>query len=144
MKANKVLKRLAKIEALMSDLTNRFSGSAHLREVLQNAKAAVTQVKKAVGSQASSEPSKDPPMKDSQATTKAPPQLPKPKRKLSEAGRKAIIAATQKRWALKRAEEAKSSLAASKKPTGNEMTPARAAKKSVPLKKATVKKAAPR
>jgi hypothetical protein len=42
------------------------------------------------------------------------PSTPKPKRKLSAAGRKAIIAATKKRWALKRAEAAK---AAARKPT---------------------------
>jgi hypothetical protein len=35
------------------------------------------------------------------------PEAAKPKRKLSAAGRKAIIAATKKRWALKRAEAAK-------------------------------------
>jgi hypothetical protein len=53
---------------------------------------------------------------------------PKPKRKLSEAGRKAIVAATKKRWALKRAEAAKTQQAAPKKA---------AAKKSVAKKTAT-------
>jgi hypothetical protein len=53
---------------------------------------------------------------------------PKPKRKLSAAGRKAIIAATKKRWALKRAEAAKA------------QSPV--AKKSAPARKAAVKKAA--
>ena len=52
----------------------------------------------------------------------------KPKRKLSAAGRAAIIAATKKRWALKRAEAAKAQ---------------GAAKKSVPARrKAAAKKAA--
>jgi hypothetical protein len=36
MKGNKALKRLAKIEALMSDLTERYSASAPTREVLQD------------------------------------------------------------------------------------------------------------
>ncbi len=55
MKANKALKRLAKIEALMSDVTERYSASApHLRKVLQDAKAAVARAKEAVGLQASS------------------------------------------------------------------------------------------
>jgi hypothetical protein len=40
---------------------------------------------------------------------------PKPKRKLSEAGRRAIVAATKKRWALKRAEAVKTQQAAPKK-----------------------------
>ena len=58
----------------------------------------------------------------------APVAATKPKRKLSAAGRKAIIAATKKRWALKRAEVAKAQ--------------SQVAKKSAPAKKAAVKKAA--
>jgi hypothetical protein len=55
MKANKALKRLAKIEALMSDVTERYSASAPLLgEVLQDAKAAVARAKEAVSLQASS------------------------------------------------------------------------------------------
>jgi acyl-coenzyme A synthetase/AMP-(fatty) acid ligase len=55
MKTNKALKRLAKIEALMSDVMDRYSASApHIREVLQDAKAAVTRAKEAVSLQASS------------------------------------------------------------------------------------------
>ena len=43
MKKQKALKRLAKIEALMSDVTERYSTSSHhVREALQDAKAAVT------------------------------------------------------------------------------------------------------
>src|ERR1700674_2335277 len=49
MKANKDLKRLAKIEASVSDLAKRFLPSApHIREVLQDAKAAVIRAKEAV------------------------------------------------------------------------------------------------
>ena len=49
MKAKKVLKRLAKIEALISDVTDRYSNcTAQIREALQDAKAAFTRVKKAV------------------------------------------------------------------------------------------------
>ena len=55
MKANKALKRLAKIETLMSDVAERFSASApHLREALKDLKAAVLSVKEAVKVQASS------------------------------------------------------------------------------------------
>ena len=54
MKANKALKRLAKIEALMSDVAERFSASApHLREALKDLRAAVLSVKEAVKVQAS-------------------------------------------------------------------------------------------
>ena len=55
MKANKAFKRLAKIEGLITDLAERYSASApRLRDVLQNAKAAVTRAKEAVGLEASS------------------------------------------------------------------------------------------
>src|ERR1035437_326615 len=108
MKAIKVLKRLAKMEALMSDLTERHS-AAPIRDWLQNAKDAVTQAKEAVGLQTSSM-TKKPPVKHSEAISKAA-ESSKPKRRLSAAGRKAIIAATKKRWALKRAEAAKATTA---------------------------------
>ena len=55
MKTKKALKRLAKIEALISDLAKRYSASMpNIREVLQDAKAAVTRAKKALSVQASS------------------------------------------------------------------------------------------
>jgi hypothetical protein len=55
MKANKALKRLAKIEALMSDVSERYSpGASHIREALQDAMGALARVKAAVSSQASS------------------------------------------------------------------------------------------
>src|SRR5450759_3429810 len=98
MKAKKILKRIAKIEALMSEVTERSSASApHIRELLRDARAAVTRAKKAV--QASSRKAKNPPVKHSEPSSKATPELSKPKRKLSAAGRKAIVAATKKRWA---------------------------------------------
>jgi len=135
MKANKALKRLAKIEALMSDLTERYSASSpRIRDVLQNAKAAVTRAKDAVGLQASSGTSKNPPVKHSKAISKASPDLSKPKRKLSAADRKAIIAATKKRWALKKTEAAKSTPAkpaAPQKADVKKMAQAKAARKTV-------------
>ena len=55
MKAKKVLKRLAEIDALISDVTDRCSKCAiQIREPLQNATIAITRVKKAVNSQVSS------------------------------------------------------------------------------------------
>jgi hypothetical protein len=86
MKANKALKRLAKIEALMSDVTERYSSAPHIREVLQDAKAAVTRAKEAVSLQASSGTAKNPPVKHSKPPSKATPEPSKPKRKLSAAG----------------------------------------------------------
>jgi hypothetical protein len=55
MKANKALKRLAKIETLVSDVTRRVSASApHLSDVLKDLKAAVARVKDAVSAHVSS------------------------------------------------------------------------------------------
>jgi hypothetical protein len=71
MKANKVRKRLAKIEALISDLTERFSkGALPIREALQNAKAAIAHVKQAVSLQASSGTVKRAPLKRKKAAVK--------------------------------------------------------------------------
>jgi hypothetical protein len=64
MKANKALKRLAKIETLMSDVAERFSASApHLREALKDLKAAVLSVKEAVKAQTSSPAAPKAPLK---------------------------------------------------------------------------------
>jgi uncharacterized protein YoxC len=71
MKANKALKRLAKIETLMSDVAERFSASApHLREALKDLKAAVLSVKEAVKVQTSSAPKKTSPKKAAHAGKK--------------------------------------------------------------------------
>jgi hypothetical protein len=108
MKVNKALKRLAKIEALISNVTERYSASApHIREVLHDARAAVTRAREAMSLQASSATAKHPPVKHSKPPTKTAPESAKPKRRISEEGMKRIIAATKKRWALKRAEAAK-------------------------------------
>jgi hypothetical protein len=70
MKANKVRKRLAKIEALISDLTERFSKGALPIRALQNAKAAIAHVKQAVSLQASSGTVKRAPLKRKKAAVK--------------------------------------------------------------------------
>jgi hypothetical protein len=68
MKANKALKRLTKIEALISDVTERYSTiTLPTREVLQDAKAAVTRAKEAVSLQASSGAAKNSPVKRNKA-----------------------------------------------------------------------------
>jgi len=109
MKATKALKKLARIEASLSDLIERFSASDHRgQEFLQNAKASVIRAKETVSLQASSRTAKNPNVKHgNEPRLKAISEPSKPKRKLSATGRKAIIAATKKRWALKRAEAAK-------------------------------------
>ena len=71
MKANKALKRLAKIETLMSDVAERFSASApHLREALKDLKAAMASVKEAVKVQTSPAPKKSASKKAARATKK--------------------------------------------------------------------------
>ena len=54
MKATKALKKLTKIEALIADVSERFSNAPHTRELLQDAKAAFARVKEAVSLHASS------------------------------------------------------------------------------------------
>jgi hypothetical protein len=130
MKANKALKRLAKIEALMSDVVERYSASApHVRELLQDAKAAVTRAKEAVSLRSSSGTAKNPAVKHSAPTSKATPEPSKPERKLSAAGKAAIVAALKKRWAAKRA-AAKKAAKAQQPPTAKKASKKAAAKKA--------------
>ena len=71
MKANKALKRLAKIEALISDVMERYSSRAsHIREALRDAKAAIARVTQAINSQVPSETAKRAPVKRKKAAGK--------------------------------------------------------------------------
>lgn len=70
MKANKALKRLAKIEALISDVAERYSSGVSIREALQDARAALARVKAAVSSQASSATAKSPAAKRKKTSVK--------------------------------------------------------------------------
>ncbi len=55
MKANKALKRIAKIESLTSDVIRRLAkGAPHVSDLLKDLKAAVLRVKEAVSTQVSS------------------------------------------------------------------------------------------
>ena len=73
MKANKALKRLSKIETLMSVVSERYSaGESHIREMLQDAKSAVARVKEAVSLQASSVKAKKPAKPKRKAGQEAP------------------------------------------------------------------------
>ena len=72
MKAKTALKRLAKIEALILDLTERYSnGAGQIRESLQDAKAAFARVKKNINSQLSAEKPKGAPVKPKKAAVKS-------------------------------------------------------------------------
>ena len=127
MKANKALKRLAKIEALMSNVAARYSASEpHTQEVLQEAKAAVARARETV--QASSGTAKNPA---------------KPKRKLSAAPRRRAqkrAAAAKAGRAAKKAAPARKKAAVKKAAVKTPI--ANAAKKSAPIKRAAKKTAA--
>jgi hypothetical protein len=116
----------------MSDVTERYSANApHIREALDDAKAAVTRAKQAVSLQASSETAKkaNPPSKTTPETSKR-------KRRVSEGGVKKIIAAN-KRWERVRAEAAKAQPARAKKTAPKRAAVKKAAVKAIPVKAAT-------
>jgi hypothetical protein len=117
MKANKALKRLAKIEASMSNVAARYSATEpHTQEVLQDAKAAVARAREAV--QASSRAVKNPA---------------KPKRKLRAAAGQAGRAAKKSAPVRKKAAVKKVAV----KPLAAKTT-----KKRAPIKTAVKKTAA--
>ena len=134
MKISKVHKRLAKIEALISDLTERYEqGAVHVKAALQGAKVAVAHLKTAVTTHAAStetkksetkktEPKKGE-TKKAEASSVAP--LKPEKRKLSAAHKRAIREGVQKRLAQKQAMAATS-----------DTKPASTAKKAAGKKKA--------
>jgi len=147
MKASKVHKRLAKIEALIADLTERYSkGAVNVRAALQGAKVAVAHLKAAVSSQASPGTAKKSEAPSTETRKPA-------KRKITAAHRRAIREGVRRRLAQKKAATAKAGgarkkvapatkktavkRAGAKAPTGN------TAKKSAPLKKAAGKTLAP-
>src|ERR1035441_9547093 len=109
MKASKALKRLAKIEASMSDLIERFSTNApSIRKALRVAVAAIAVAKEAVGLEATSGRANDSPVKDSEPISATMPGTPKAKRKRSSERTPANkstskTTATKKRAAKKKA-----------------------------------------
>jgi hypothetical protein len=146
MKANKILKRITKIEALISKLTERSSANApYIHELLRDARVAISRAKRAVSFQASSGAAGNPPVRGGELPPKPALEPSKPKRKLSAAGRKAISEATNRRWAAKRA-AVKAAPAVAKKATTKKSAPAktvaapaRKSAKKAPTKKAAVK-----
>ena len=101
----------------MSEVTGRYSTNAVIRKVLLDAQVAVNRAKDAVSIEASSGKTAKVSEKYSDSTSETP-DLAKPERKLSAAGRKAIGSATKKRLASKREETAALRKGASKKNAG--------------------------
>lgn len=64
MKAKKALKRLTRVETLLTDVIDQYAGSQRdVRELLDNAKASVVRAKKTVNVKASPRAGKKPPVK---------------------------------------------------------------------------------
>ncbi len=91
MKAKKAVKRLTKVESLLTNVIDQYAaGEDAVRELLDSAKATVVRAKQTVSLQASSVAPKKPPVKAQS-----------PKRKgLSAEGRKKLSIAAKKRWAV--------------------------------------------
>ena len=91
MKAKKTLKRLNKVEALLSSVIDQCPASKRgLRELLDSAKTSVVRAREAVNSQGGRRAARKPTVKAEQAK----------RGKLSAEGRKRISLAAKKRWTL--------------------------------------------
>jgi len=91
MKAKKAIKRLSKVESILSNVIDQFSNTKNgLRELLDSAKTSIVRAKKTVGLQESSKAAKKPPATADKSQ----------RSRLSAEGRKNISAAAKKRWAL--------------------------------------------
>jgi len=90
MKAKKALKRLSRVETLLSDVIDQYAPKEKdVRELLDSAKSYVIRAKESVNVQASSA-SKKPPVKATEPR----------RRKLTAEGRKRLSIAAKKRWAI--------------------------------------------
>ena len=91
MKAKKAVKRLGKVESLLSNVIDQYGKSADsVRELLDSAKASVVRAMEAVSLQSSTVAPKKPLVKA---------EAPK-RRGLSAQGRKRLSIAAKKRWAI--------------------------------------------
>ena len=64
MKAKKALKRLTRVETLLTDVIDQYAGSeGNIRELLDSAKASVIRAKKTVNVKGSTKAEKKPPVK---------------------------------------------------------------------------------
>ena len=90
MKAKKALKRLNKVESLLSNVIDQFPDSARgLRDLLDSARSSVVRAKETVGARVA-RAAKKPPARAQQSGAG----------RLSAEGRKRISLAAKRRWAL--------------------------------------------
>ena len=91
MKAKKAVKRLSKVESLITNVIDRYAaGEGDLRELLDSARASVVRAQEMVSVQVSSAAPKKPPVKAHSPS----------RRGLSTEGRKRLSIAAKKRWAI--------------------------------------------
>jgi hypothetical protein len=90
MKAKKALKRLNRVEALLTDVIDQYAASTDdVRELLDSAKASVVRAKETVNVKPAPKAAKKPPVKAENSG----------KSRLSAEGRKKLSLAAKKRWA---------------------------------------------
>ena len=90
MKAKKALKRLTRVETLLSSVIDQYaSNDSGVRELLDSAKASVGRAKETVDLKAAPKAAKKPPVKAGNS-----------KPRLSAEGRKRLSLAAKKRWAV--------------------------------------------
>ena len=90
MKAKKAVKRLTRVEALLSNVIDQYAGDSHsVKELLDSAKESVVRAKETVNQQSSSKATKKPPAKAEKPL----------RRRLTAEGRKRLSLAAKKRWA---------------------------------------------
>ena len=91
MKAKKAVKRLGKVETLLSNVIDQYAKSVdNVRELLDSAKASVVRAMEAVSVKPSTVAPKKPPVKAQETK----------RRGLSAEGRKKLSIAAKKRWAI--------------------------------------------
>jgi hypothetical protein len=141
MKIQKALKRLAKIEALVSDLTERYSSnSAYTREALQDVKAAVEKAKTVVESQPSSGAAKKAPVREFTPTSQATSESSRPQAKLFAAGKNATAAKEMPEPAAPKILGARKTAPLKKAVLKTEMAQTKIAVKEMPAKKSAPSK----
>jgi hypothetical protein len=90
MKAKKALKRLTRVETLLTNVIEQYaSNESDVRELLDSAKASVGRAKETVDLKAAPKAVKKPPVKAGNS-----------KRRLTAEGRKKLSLAAKKRWAI--------------------------------------------
>jgi hypothetical protein len=91
MKVKKAVKRLERVETLLTGVLDQFSGGKPgFRKLLDSAKGSVTRAREEIHPQSASSAEKKPPVQAKAGTGR---------RRISAAGRKRISVAAKKRWA---------------------------------------------